>query len=64
MKLMLCVVLGFAVLSANAVDSLACNSRDAVKDHQGAVVKDSNGKCVRTKWLATSDQCALRAWLW
>ncbi len=48
----------FTVLSVSSVSSLACKPKDAVKDYRGSVVKDSNGSCVRTMWIAKTDPCA------
>ena len=58
MKLSFLGFVTFAVLSVSSVSSLACNTRDAVKDYRGSVVKDSNGSCVRTMWVAKADPCA------
>jgi outer membrane protein OmpA-like peptidoglycan-associated protein len=58
MKLSFLGLVTFTVLSISSVSSLACSPRDAVKDYRGSVVKDSNGNCVRTMWVAKTDPCA------
>lgn len=46
------------IIMANANTSLACGPREVVRSNHNTPVKDSFGKCVRTKWEARADHCA------
>lgn len=45
-------------LAAAAPVALAASAQDAAWDERAQPVSDSNGKCVRTKWVDASDPCA------
>ena len=48
--------LGLALSIAPAFAETLYN--DAVHDERGRTVRDSNGHCVRTKWLSGKDECS------